>query len=362
MSLLNEYKCPSCGGSIEFDSSSQKLKCPYCGTEFEVNDLVSYNEQINEVAASDTEWESNAGNEWQSGETDGMLVYTCNSCGGEIVTDATTAASSCPFCGNPVVMSGQLSGGLKPDLIIPFKKSKEEAKEALRRHMTGKKLLPAIFRDENHIDEIKGVYVPFWLFDADVDADCSYKATTVRMWSDRNYNYTETSYYSVLRSGDVGFADIPSDASTKVGQDLMESIEPFDMSEAVEFSTAYLSGFFADKYDITLDENRDHINDRVKKSTESMFLSTVQGYSSVTPDVSGIRYRNSRAKYALLPVWLLNTTWNGQQFKFAMNGQTGKFVGDLPADEGAYRKMIITRTVILAVVIYIVGFLVNMFL
>ena len=357
MAEIREYKCPSCGGAIEFDSTTQNMKCPFCGTELAVADVVNYNDQLANIQESDTEWESEAGQEWQPGETEGMRVYTCNSCGGEIVTDETTAASNCPFCGNPVVMSGQVSGMVRPDLVIPFKKDKNAAKAAFNRHLQGKKLLPKVFSDQNHIDEIKGVYVPFWLFDTDVDADICYKGTKTRAWSDSKYNYVETSYYSVLRGGGIGFNNIPADGSSKVAADLMESIEPYDMSEAVDFNTAYLSGYFADKYDISSEENKQHINDRVQRSTEDMFRSTVQGYMTVIPERSNLRYANSKAKYALLPVWLLNTTWNGQQFTFAMNGQTGKFVGDLPVDEAAYKKMIIVRTVIIAVVLYLIGFL-----
>ena len=108
--------------------------------------------------------------QWQEGEADGLRSYVCKSCGGEIVGDENTAATSCPFCGNPVVMMGQFSGALKPDLVIPFKLDKKAAKEGLKKHLTGKRFLPKIFKDQNHIDEIKGIYVPFWLFDTDVDA------------------------------------------------------------------------------------------------------------------------------------------------------------------------------------------------
>lgn len=121
----------------------------------------------------------------------------------------------------------------------------------MQRHYKGKKLLPKIFKKENHIDEIKGVYVPFWLFDADADADIRYKATRVRTWSDSDYDYTETSYYSIGRSGDIGFDRVPVDGSSKMPDDLMESIEPFKFEDAVDFKTAYLAGYLADKYDVT---------------------------------------------------------------------------------------------------------------
>ncbi len=349
---LQEFKCPACGGAISFDAGAQTLKCPYCMTEYEIGALQAYNEQLAGETEENLDWEKEAGTDWQPGETEGMRVYTCNSCGGEIVGDANTAATSCPFCGNPVVMTGQFAGDLRPEWVIPFKKSKEEAKAAYRSHLQGKRLLPKVFRDQNHIDEIKGIYVPFWLFDANVDAYMRYKATRTRTWSDRDYNYVETNYYSVLRQGGISFGKVPADGSSRMDDTMMESIEPYDFSEAVDFNTAYLAGFFADKYDVTADDNKRRIDERVRTSTAQAFASTVQGYSSVIPEQTNISYRSSAAHYALYPVWLLNTTWNGNRYTFAMNGQTGKFIGDLPVDEGAYRRYLVLITLIVAVCIY----------
>ena len=166
MADLIEYKCPCCMGKIEFDSTSQKMKCPFCGSEFDLETLRSYDEALNETSGeSNMEWEESAGSEWEQGEADNLRVYKCQSCGGEVVADQTTAASKCPYCDNPVIMTGQFSGDLKPDLVIPFKLNKEQAKAALLKHMEGKPLLPKIFKSQNHIDEIKGVYVPVWLYD-----------------------------------------------------------------------------------------------------------------------------------------------------------------------------------------------------
>lgn len=352
-----QYKCPCCGGQIEFDSASQNMKCPYCDTEYEVETLKSFDDVLNKEQGDNMTWETNAGTEWAEGETDGMRVYSCNSCGGEIVADATTAASSCPFCDNPVVMMGQFTGALKPDYVIPFKLDKEAAKKALKKHYGGKRLLPKVFKNENHIDEIKGVYVPFWLFDADADANVRYKATRIRCWSSGDYDFTETSFYSVLRAGNVGFERVPVDGSTKMADDLMESIEPFDFKDAVDFQTAYLSGYLADKYDVDSEQSITRANDRIKRSTENAFASTVQGYTSVMPEHTSIQLQNGKAKYALYPVWLLNTTWKGKKYTFAMNGQTGKFVGDLPVDKGAYKRWLFGLTAAIGAAAFAVSYL-----
>ena len=338
MEVLQQYKCPCCDGSIEFSSDVQKMKCPYCDTEFEMETLLAYDQDLHQQTQESMTWDTAAGGEWTEGETAGLRVYVCQNCAGEIVTDEHTAATSCPYCGNPVVMMGQFAGDLKPDLVIPFKLDKKAAMEALKRHYSGKRLLPKVFADENHLREIKGVYVPVWLFDADAQADLRWKATRTRTWSDSNYIYTETQHYSVIRGGTIGFHRVPVDGSSKMDDALMESIEPFDFSEAVDFQTAYLSGFLADKYDVNSEQSVDRANERVRRSTEEAFTATVGGYSTMIPVSSHVNLQNGAAKYALYPVWLLTTEWQGKNYIFAMNGQTGKFVGDLPLDKAAYTK------------------------
>ncbi|MBP3415667.1 MAG: hypothetical protein J6L81_10795 [Clostridia bacterium] len=333
MSDLLEYKCPCCGGAVEFSASLQKMKCPYCDSEFDVSVL---NQPVEAPKEDKMDWDIQPGGEWKDGETDGMLVYVCKSCGGEIIGDATTAATSCPYCDNPIVMTGQFSGDLRPDYVIPFKLNKEQAKEGLSNYLKDKWLLPKQFKSENKIDEIKGVYVPFWLFDADADVDIEYRGTKVRRWSDSNYNYTETSYYALYRSGVIGFNNVPVDGSTKMADELMESLEPYDFSEAVDFQTAYLAGYLADKYDVNSEQSIERANERIKKSVEEAFYATTSEFGGVVAQNSSIQLSNSKAKYALYPVWMLNTTWQDQKFTFAMNGQTGKFVGNLPMDKKKY--------------------------
>lgn len=334
------------------------MKCPYCDTEFDIEALKGYEDALKNEQPDNMQWETEAGGEWQQGEAENLRTYVCKSCGGEIVADETTAATACPFCGNPVVMAGQFAGALRPDRIIPFKLDKKAAKEALIKHYSGKRLLPKVFKDQNHIDEIKGVYVPFWLFDADADAHVRYKATKVRTWSDSNYDYTETSYFSVIRGGSIAFERVPVDGSSKMADDLMESIEPFDFSDAVDFNTAYLAGYLADKYDVDAKQSVERANERIRRSTSDAFAGTVEGYATVTPEASDILLHNGKAKYALYPVWLLNTTWKGKKYTFAMNGQTGKLAGDLPLDKSAYRKWLFGIFGVCSAVIFALSYLI----
>jgi len=340
MSSLHEYTCPSCAGKVEFDARLQKMKCPYCDTEYDPEVFREFDDALNEqtVKSDNFTWNEDFQNEFSEEEKKGMRSYICNTCSGEIITDDTTAATGCPYCGNPVVMKEHFAGLLKPDYVIPFKFDKKQAMDAYKKHITGKKLLPPVFKDKNHIDEIKGIYVPFWLFDASVTGSARYKATAVRHWSDANNNYTETRHFSVLRSGAMDFSKIPVDGSEKMADELMESVEPFYFSDAVDFSTAYLSGFFADKYDVSVKNSIIRANERIKQSTTETLRGTVGGYTSVTPIDSNVNMTSGSHKYALYPVWILNTTFEGEKYTFAMNGQTGKFVGDLPMDKGKFAK------------------------
>jgi DNA-directed RNA polymerase subunit RPC12/RpoP len=336
--------CPSCKTPLNCEGISGEAACPGCGAEFEIEALRDYATHTQDKKQDNMQWETPAGGTWNEGEADGLRVYSCKTCGGEIVADETTGATHCPYCGNPIVLSGHFAGLMKPDLLIPFRVDKNAAMAALQNHYKGKRLLPKVFKDQNHIEEVKGLYVPVWLFDADADARVEYEATKIRTWSDGDYDYTETRHYAVLRGGDIGFENVPVDGSTKMDDTLMESIEPFDISDAVPFQAAYLPGFLADKYDVDAEASIGRANERIKKSTEDAFRGTVQGYDTVMPVESNIHLERGRARYALYPVWILNTNWKGQKFTFAINGQTGKIVGDLPMDKGAFWRYLLGVT------------------
>ena len=362
MSELFDYKCPNCGGSIQFDSSAQKMKCPYCDSEFDVSALKQMDEVLNKNQAPDEfKWDNAEKDEWVTTEDENISVFVCNSCGGEIIGDANTAATACPYCGNNVVMSGRLSGVLKPDYVIPFKLDKKAAKEKLKEYIGAKKFAPNTFKSENRLDEVKGLYVPVWLFDSDVEAAVQYSATRTRSWSDSKYNYTETSFYDIFRDGEMQFENIPVDGASKFPDELMESIEPYDFSEAVDFQTAYLSGYLADKYDVSMEDSIGRANTRVKTSAEDVLKSTVSGYSSVTVKSSSVNQLSGKSKYAFYPVWILHTTYQGQSYTFAMNGQTGKFTGNLPVSKAKLAALFCGSAAIISAIAYVAGTFLGMF-
>ena len=340
MSTLLQQKCPNCGGSVSFDAGSQMLKCPFCDSEFDVNAVAGQKTADGAAAAADTiSWESDT-SEWTTDETSGMRVYMCNSCAGEVVADETTGATSCPYCGSPVVMKGQFEGALRPHLVIPFKLDKEAAKKAYKKHLEGRKFVAKAFKDNNKIDEIKGVYVPHWLFSCNAMGEVRFSAEKVtRRWSDASYDFTETSEFECYRNANMIFDNVPVDGSTKMPDDLMESLEPFNVNEAVDFNTAYLSGYLADKFDVNAENSMARANERIRESIIDTLKETVKNYDTVTPVSSTMGVMEGNYKYALYPVWLLTIKNKGKDHIFAMNGQTGKFVGNIPTDTASVKKI-----------------------
>jgi len=353
---VTNYQCPGCTGPLHFVGASGKLECDYCGATYDVAEIEAlYAEKEEKAAAAqqaaeekaakkkeaaaDGDWDTSGFSDDWGEEADGMKAYSCPSCGAELLCDASTAATSCPYCGNPTVVPGQFSGELRPDYIIPFKLSKEDAVKALKAHYKGKIFLPKSFTNENHVQEIRGVYVPFWMFDGKADGNAHYEATRSHSYVSGDYEITETEHYEVYRAGSVSFEMVPVDASSKMPDDHMDSIEPYDYEDMNAFSTAYLPGFLADKFDVTAEDSRQRADSRCAGTLRSALEKTVSGYETCSARESNTTIKRGKVHYALMPVWMLNTKWHGKDFLFAMNGQTGKLVGDLPVDKGRYWAM-----------------------
>ena len=327
-----QHKCPCCGASLEFDVLSQTVKCPYCDSEFDPKALAANDGNLEEIK-DEVELADDGGSEWGLNELEYISEYTCKSCGGDLYTDSNTAATLCPYCGSAVMLKGRLSGVLKPDKVIPFQQTKQQAVDKLEAFCGGKRFVPKKFLMNNRLEEIKGLYVPFWVYDAELEADVVYDCMSERTWTVGNTEYTERKYYKVRRAGDIAFDHVPADGSSNMPDELMESIEPYDYDKAEEFTTTYLSGYVADKYDVDQEQVRPRVRKRMSEGAAEAFKSTVRGYDTVNVTGSEISAKNSSVSYVLYPVWLLNTDWNGKKFVFAMNGQTGKMVGNLPMDK-----------------------------
>ena len=348
---VTNYQCPACTGPLHFVGALGKLECEYCGSSFDVAEIEALYAEKKEKASeaakkaeekaaeeakkaedagADSEWDiSGLCGDWGT-DGSGMKAYSCPSCGAELICEETTAATSCPYCGNPSIVPGQFAGGLKPDYVLPFKLSKEDAIHALKKHYGKKPLLPRSFSEANHLAEIKGVYVPFWMFDGEASGSARFEATRSHTHRSGDYEITETEYFDVRRSGSLSFDKVPVDASSKMPDDYMDSIEPYDYADLKPFSTAYLPGFLADKYDVSVKDSRERADKRCSGSLVYALKDTVRGYATCTIKQTDVRLKRGKVHYALMPVWLLNTKWKGKDFLFAMNGQTGKLVGNLP--------------------------------
>ena len=325
MGDMKNYKCRGCGAPLQFDAATGKLTCDFCGSSYDPSEFVLDTKEAVEAREQEA-------SQW--GVAQGMKSYVCPSCGAELICDAQTAATSCPYCGNNAVMPGQFSGARQPEFILPFQVTKDQAVAALKEHYKGKILLPKAFKSGNQIQKIQGVYVPFWLFDRDAEGEARYEGTNSSSYRQGDYVITETEHYRVVRRGNISFKKVPVDASGRMPDDYMDSIEPFDYKELQDFSTAYMPGFLADKYDVEREDASGRADLRCENSLESALRRTISGYESVDLQQKDIQVKPKQAHYAMLPVWLLSTRWRDKAYLFAINGQTGKLVGDLPADKG----------------------------
>ena len=202
------YKCPNCGGDLTFDPASGKYKCEYCLSSFTQEEAEKANPQAAEALNGEDDAagaQKESSTEETKGETEQgeAVVYTCPNCGAEIVTDATTAATYCFYCHNPVVLSGRLSGEYMPDFVLPFKISKEQAIEKFLSFARKKRFIPKDFFEKNQVQKMTGVYFPYWIYGGDFETDYMARGRKVRVWQTGDVEYKETSIYDVRREGEV---------------------------------------------------------------------------------------------------------------------------------------------------------------
>ena len=331
---VTNYQCPGCTGPLQYSPTTGKLECEFCGGSFTTAEVEAYYEEENRKAEAALKQESAPADGQWGEDAARMRAYSCPSCGAELLCDDTTAATACPYCGNPSVVPGQFADVKRPDYVIPFQVEKEAAVAALKQHYKGKPLLPGGFANGNHLEEVKGVYVPFWLYDGEASADVTFSATRSRVHTTHNERITTTEHYRVHRSGRVSFEKVPVDGSSKMPDSHMDAIEPYDYEQMVPFSMSYLPGFLADKYDVEPETCADRVEIRCRNSAIAAMESTVTGYSTCSVSHADVRIHREEPGYALLPVWLLSTRWQDKNYLFAMNGQTGKLIGDLPVSKG----------------------------
>lgn len=334
------YKCPNCDGELTFDPASQQYACEYCGSDFSQQEL----EQMQPAQEQ----------EHTAPEGSGAVIYTCPSCGAEIVTDETTAATFCFYCHNPVVLSGRLSGELMPDKIIPFAYDRKQAVEKFLNYIKKRRFVPKAFFNKKQIEKLSGVYFPYWVCGWKGTGAMQAEGTKVRVWHSGDTEYTETKYYHVQRAGQISLRDMTKNALKKADQEIAKGVLPFNLEEAKEFSMGYLSGFQAEKRDREKNEFFNEISGEVQGYAERLLRDTAGGYTALTSVHTNISdgAEGYDWKYVLLPVWVLTyRAANRKIYYYAMNGQTGKIYGELPVN---YTKVAVTGGLI-GLVVMILG-------
>ncbi|MBR6690733.1 MAG: DNA helicase PriA [Bacilli bacterium] len=307
-----DHKCPKCDAVLKFNPESQNWKCEYCRSKFNLEDLNTI--ELNKEVSSEID------------------VYTCQNCGAEILADANTSATFCIYCKNTAILKNKLEGAFNPDYLIPFKTTKEDAIKAFKKHCKGKWLMPKAFNMKKNIKEISGIYVPFWLYNLDSTGEIEVKCEKISEWKSGDYNYKKIDTYKAIRGGNISFENIPVDGSKKFENDILNSIEPYNYEELKGFNYSYLSGFLSEKYDLNEEESVIDANTRARNSFIEEMKSDITGYDSKTLSDNSINIYNSKSSYVLLPVWFLNIKYKDKMYTFAMNGQTGKIVGNIPVD------------------------------
>ncbi len=318
-------KCPACSAPIFFQPNLNKWKCEYCNSEFSLEEMQKYNNASSE--------ENNKEVEGKIEEEIELTSYKCENCGAEIVADSNTAATFCVYCGSVAILKSKLTGKFAPDSIIPFKKERDEAVKAFEGLAKGRPLCPKDFTDKKNIEKIKGVYIPFWLHNITIKGSLNSNATRVTSWSSGDYRYTKTDIYKLFRKGEISYIRVPVDGSTNFDNDVMNSIEPFNYEDLIKYNHAYLSGFFAEKYDVPSEDTINEASNRAIESTKDIMYEDAKTYTTRSVYEDTLSATENDTEYAMLPVYMVNVKYEGKNYIFAMNGETGKFIGNIPLDK-----------------------------
>lgn len=325
------YQCPNCNAALEYDAARGKFACKYCGGEFSDSEIREiFKNRDAGVNLDENEPAPTAEQLSQEEFTGQSALYTCPNCGAGVICDSLTASTRCHFCHTPVILSGRLSGDFKPDLIIPFSTTKEQAEENFRKFTKGKFLLPSGFIKDAQLYSVSALYVPYWLKSGATDVYLTALGKQTHSWRSGDRRYTHTKEYRVERRADMAFVRVPCDGSRRIDDALMESIEPYDYSGIKPFNMSYLSGCAAEKYDVDKNEAAQRIDERIKKGAEEEIRRMADVYSSLESVAINITYTDQQYIYALMPVWFLNYNYKDKDYAFAMNGQTGTMFGELP--------------------------------
>lgn len=317
------YKCPNCDAGLEFEPGSQNFACKYCKSSFSQAEIEEHYPESEKELKEETE--SSIENE----EIEGTALYSCPSCGAQVVTDSTTAATFCFYCHNPVVLSGRLQGEFLPDKVLLFNIDRESAIKKFLEWSSKKFFVPKGFFNRDQVEKITGVYFPYFAADYDVNGRFEGEGKQISHFSTDKEEVTTTKHFKVERDAEIHFSNIIRPALRKVDRKLADGVHPYDMSQLRDFSKTYLSGFMAEKRDIGSKALEAGIEDEIKRYVKPL-LTDDTTYDQISGN-SSASVKKSEYKYILLPTWVLTYKGgNGIVYFYSMNGQTGKICGKLP--------------------------------
>ena len=327
------FKCPCCGGYLEFDAALQKFKCLYCGQVLSEDDLKDQSAQREAEADAAQQSGTAEGTSTEGGSGETMKGYNCKMCGASIVTGATTAATRCYFCHSPVVLHDRLDDAFRPDGVIPFALDKDAAQQQFRDYIGRKHFIDKRFFDEGQLEMFSGVYYPYWYFD--VEGDAAFEGQGVRrsVKTTPQYIITTTRYFGVNRAAKMFFRDVARKALNSLDGKLSDGIHPFDAAGVKPYASGYLSGFLAEARDTEADAHMADVLTEAQNYADNLIRrnNTFHSLSGTT----SFRATDVQKRYVLLPVWVL--TWKGGRdgapYYYLMNGQTGKVCGKLPINK-----------------------------
>ncbi|MDL2236400.1 TFIIB-type zinc ribbon-containing protein [Christensenellaceae bacterium OttesenSCG-928-K19] len=329
MSVIT-YKCPNCDAGLAFDPDNGKFVCDFCKSSFEEQVLQDKEKQA--AQEGQTRPEESAEQKAQTEQAFGehSQLYECPNCGAEIIADDTTAATFCVYCHNPVVLAGKIAGSFRPDYLIPFSVDRKRVTDLFNEWCKKKKFMEDDFHSQKQVDNLQGVYYPFWVIDVKANGRLAGTGRKVRTWRSGDYTYTETSVYRVQREGVLDFNDITVTALNKKQINILNGIQPFNMSRLKPFNMSFLSGFLAEKRNIEQEGARVAMEQTVVDGGNALLKGSVGGYSSVSYEDVAITPVNEDWLHVMLPAWMLTYRFRDEDYFFAVNGDTGKVAGRVP--------------------------------
>ena len=313
------YKCPNCGAYLSFDPETQGWKCDFCESAFTEESILE-----KEIPADRSSGQTSEAHQ---------VIYRCQSCGSEIMTDETTVATHCYYCHSPVVLQGKLTSDMRPDSVLPFQVDKEKAVASFMNWVKGKRYVPKSFFNQAQVESMTGVYYPHFVTDCEVKGALEGEGRNVSVINSPNYITTKTDHYRVRREADITFHSIMRPALSKTNRKLSDGIHPFPLEKAKPFSDAYLTGFLAERRDMDAESIQPEIAQEVAGYVQPLLSDTVHYESQSLSPAS--RVKKQKTRYVLLPTWVLtypNKQNKDDPYYYAMNGCTGEVCGKLPID------------------------------